>query len=510
MTVKDIKYEARKKLALNMHQAIAVYTVEFTLMITLIALIVMSCVALGVNTPAAIVMICYGVVLALIAFVGVGMANFAMVDFYLATYRCKPYNIRRLGETLARSNVTKIFLLNLQRTVVGFLLLLCLIVPGVIYFIRTSMANYLLVANPKMTAKTALSASNKVMSGKTGAYFTLCVTMIGWYLLGIVSLGLGFIFILPYTNLIKAVYYKRNLQGDKAEYAVPLQPVSPPPTENAQPVAPIVPTVNVQPAQSPPQQPIMPIDTLGDDDLRDMNAAMRGIGGDDDGPVTVPEVPITPVYTATHSSSPRDVQEQTANEQPITHSIDGTNIVESERVLTTKELEAQEESQKQAIEGMYSHSNPQSKPMVDYFAPREDSNRPDDFVTFESDVADSAPVETVIPSEASQVISDSAFEEFLREFDSETRVKEHAAEQSAPAQAVIEEKHASPETSRPQRAPSRRTLESRAAPKAAADNVAGTARRVPPRRSQENNGELSDRAERIRHEREERLNRLKK
>lgn len=506
MTVKDIKYEARKKLALNMHQAIAVYTVEFTLMITLIALIVMSCVALGVNTPAAIVMICYGVVLALIAFVGVGMANFAMVDFYLATYRCKPYNIRRLGETLARSNVTKIFLLNLQRTVVGFLLLLCLIVPGVIYLIRTAMANYLLVANPKMTAKTALSASNKVMSGKTGAYFTLCVTLVGWYLLGIISLGLGFIFILPYTNLIKAVYYKRNLQGDKIEYAVPPQPVSPPienapPVAPAAPVTPVVPTVSVQTPQAQ-QPPIMPIDTLDDDDIRDMNAAMRGIGGDD-GPVTVPEVPITPVYTATHSSAPRDMQEQAAGEKPITHSIDGTSIVESERVLTTRELEAQEESQKQAIEGMYSNSHSQIKPAVDYFSPREDRNRPDDFVTRETEVADSAPVDTVIPAEAPQEISDSAFEEFLREFDSETQSE---------AQAVQAEEKPAKLEPRPQRDTARRTVESRAAPRAASNNAApeSSARRVPPRHSQEHNGDLSDRAERIRREREERLNKLKK
>ncbi len=131
MTVKDIKEEARKKLALNMHQAVIVYTVELTLMITLMALIVMSCVGMSAIPSASIVMLCYGLLLLFIAVVGIGTINFCLVDFYLATYRCKPYNIRRLGETLARSNVSKIFLLNLQRTFLGLLLLLCLIVPGV-------------------------------------------------------------------------------------------------------------------------------------------------------------------------------------------------------------------------------------------------------------------------------------------------------------------------------------------------------------------------------------------
>ena len=218
MTNKDIKAEARQKLALNIHQAIIVYTVEFAIYITLLALIVMSCVSLGSNMIAGIVMICYGVILLLIAMVGSNMVNYAMVDFYLVSFKCKQYNVRRLGETLARGGMTKILLLSLKRTMLAFLLTLCLIVPGIIYMIRTSMANHLLVANPKMKASAVLSASNKVMSGKTGAYFALTMSMIGWWLLGIITLGLGFIFILPYINLVKSVYYKRNLQGDKTVY----------------------------------------------------------------------------------------------------------------------------------------------------------------------------------------------------------------------------------------------------------------------------------------------------
>ena len=80
MTNKDIKAEARQKLALNIHQAIIVYTVEFAIYITLLALIVMSCVSLGSNMIAGIVMICYGVILLLIAMVGSNMVNYAMVD----------------------------------------------------------------------------------------------------------------------------------------------------------------------------------------------------------------------------------------------------------------------------------------------------------------------------------------------------------------------------------------------------------------------------------------------
>ncbi|MDE6293754.1 MAG: DUF975 family protein [Clostridiales bacterium] len=302
MIGKDIKGEARKKLALNMHQAIIVYTVELTIFITLIALVVMSCVSLGstVNSIAAIVMICYGSILFIIAFVGSGMVNFAMTDFYLVSYKCQPYNIRRLGETIARSNITKVLLMCLKRTVIAFLLLLCLIVPGVIYLIRTSMASFLLIANPKMKPSAALTASNKVMSGKTGSYFALCMSLIGWYFLCILTLGLGIVFIAPYVNLVKTVFYKRNLQGDKGVYTISPQALASMPYGTSQPArqqpisgqmsSPSQPMPQPQPMQQEPIGPA-PVDALAAEDVMDMNAAINDFGG-----VTgdVPEVPLAP------------------------------------------------------------------------------------------------------------------------------------------------------------------------------------------------------------------------
>ena len=458
MTIKDIKTEARKKLALNMHQAIAVYAVEFTIFITLIALVVMSSVSLGVNVPAAVVMICYGIVLCVVALVGIGMINFAMVDFYLASYRCKPYNIRRLGETLVRSNMTKIFLLSLQRTVVGGLLLLCLIVPGVIYLIRTSMANYLLIANPKLTAKAALTASNKVMSGKTGSYFSLCMSLLGWYLLGIFTLGLGFIFIIPYTDLIKAVYYKRNLQGDKTVYNVVPQPLSAPYPTTAAPMpqaaqqayAEQVRSTAEQDAQQQ-QQKVAPIDTLADDDVRDMNATMRDFGAPVVEQRDVTEVPIMPVTAAkkeaqavqaepqrqksTDPQMPIDIlsdmvavmsDTSAKDDAPHADKPDDTSIVETERELTDEELAASEKTKKQAIESMYSRTDPQ-KPRVDYFTGGgKQKQNPNDFVTSEVDIGTSEydrpiSVEHVIDAPIDDsVMSDSDFDEFLRKFDIES------------------------------------------------------------------------------------------
>lgn len=129
MTNKELKSEARQKLALNIHQAIIVYTVEFAILVSLVALIAMSCVALRVSLAASIAMLCYGIVLFIAAVIAGGVVNYAMIDCYLSSYRCAPYSVRRLGETLARCNMSKVLKLNLIRTLIGFGLLLLLIAP---------------------------------------------------------------------------------------------------------------------------------------------------------------------------------------------------------------------------------------------------------------------------------------------------------------------------------------------------------------------------------------------
>ncbi len=514
MVAKNIKEEARRKLALNMHQAIAIYTVEFTIMITLIALIVLSCVALNsINVVAAIVMLCYGVVLLFIAVVGCAMLGFAMTDFYLVSYRCKPYNIRRLGETIARSNITKVLLLCLKRTFIAFLLLLCLVVPGVIYLIRTSMAYYLLIANPKMKPNTALTASNKIMSGKTGPYFSLCFSLLGWCALGVITLGLGFIFIRPYINLVKAVFYKRNIQGDKADYSVQQQQVA----QGAAPARP----VQGAPVHTEAEGPA-PIDTLEEEDFLDMNAAIQDFGGDviDD----VLEVPIVAPEKkkSGKNKKTKDVKIKSNDEpqqQAIEHRIDGTGLVESERILSPEELDQSDLMQREALERMYSNGAQQA-PKVNYFdvqsMPADDFN--DDFgVEPISEEADSPVVEPIVGdfeaqpviepiaddfgvqpiaeqpiiqpvASADPIMSDSELDEFLRNFDSEMPVAEDSPEPEKPMEP----------TAPPIRQSAREDRRKAAEARIEHD------RNVAAERLRHGMGEPSDRAERIRREREQR------
>ena len=521
MVGKDIKGEARRKLALNMHQAIIVYTIELTIFITLLALVVLACVVLGsaVNNVAAIVMICYGSILFVIAFVASGMVNFAMTDFYLLSYKCQPYNIRRLGDTIARSNITKVFLMSLKRTIFAILLLLCLIVPGVIYLIRTSMAPYLLIANPKMKPTDALTASNKVMSGKTGMYFSLIMSLIGWYILGILTLGLGYIFIAPYINLVKTVFYKRNLQGDRAEYAVTAQ-TAPPVYGNMVPPQPQhsagQATATAQ-AQIDPQGPA-PIDALPQDDVLDMQSAMQDFGVADID--SIPEVPLgapTKNQDKNIKNKPapeENYQAQEDNQESQSRKIDGTGLVETERILSTQEIDASDEFARTELEHMYNNAERQ-RPAVNYFdinGGSSDSDFDDFGVTPVADggatmgqAEDSLSAQPVADlGESEPIMSDSDFDEFLRNFDA-GESNDTSADVETQAQPPLKEEQSANTANSDRRI---RTSDMLAHAESRARDRADSARVVKPIVA--TRGDLSERAERLKREREERLKNLNK
>ncbi|MCH5160776.1 MAG: DUF975 family protein [Clostridiales bacterium] len=430
MNTKDLKSEARSKLALNIHQAIAVYAVEFLLFITLIALVFMAVAAFGTKMKAAaIIMIFYGVALLLIMMIVSGIIGFAMTDFYLASYRCIPYNFRRLGDTIARGGIHKILVMNIIRTLLGFLLLLLLIVPGVIYLSRTAMANNLLIANPRMKAKEALKASSKVMTGKTGGYIALMLSMIGWVLLAILTLGLGFVFVLPYVNLVKTEYYKRNLQGDRNMYQVQPQPVAQMPVQNQQQYAQqqqyaapamqnIVPQQAAAPQNEEPQ--MQPISSVNDHVLDEINQTMREFNGDAV-IADVPEVPLKPVSAAKAEGAEPIVQ------KPITKTLDDSDIVEIVRPLGTQEVEGNVIEQR--INDMLAGKPKDASAKHDYFGGPKVQNANDFFTeeTSPGDFADDFGIVEDGDKPADNVMSDEAFAEFLKDFDTNTY---NAAEQA--------------------------------------------------------------------------------
>ncbi|MBO5543806.1 MAG: DUF975 family protein [Oscillospiraceae bacterium] len=91
-----------------------------------------------------------------------------------------------------------------------YLILWCMLflVPGFIKMYSYAMVPYILAENPDMPANEVITLSRQMMNGNKGRAFLLDLSFIGWFLLGIVTAGLGFIFwTSPYISSSHAALY---------------------------------------------------------------------------------------------------------------------------------------------------------------------------------------------------------------------------------------------------------------------------------------------------------------
>ncbi|MFO7887773.1 MAG: DUF975 family protein [Eubacteriales bacterium] len=90
---------------------------------------------------------------------------------------------------------------------------LLLVVPGIIAAIRYSMGYYLMIENPDMEPMEALRESSELMKGYKMDFFMFALSFLGWALLSAITLGIGFLLLVPYYQMSKLNFY-RKITGD--------------------------------------------------------------------------------------------------------------------------------------------------------------------------------------------------------------------------------------------------------------------------------------------------------
>ncbi len=88
-----------------------------------------------------------------------------------------------------------------------FIRLLLLIVPGIIACFAYSMTFFLLADNSSLTPKQALEESKKIMDGNKMKLFHLFLRFLPLVLLCILTLGIGFLWLMPYMQVTIAKFY---------------------------------------------------------------------------------------------------------------------------------------------------------------------------------------------------------------------------------------------------------------------------------------------------------------
>jgi len=110
------------------------------------------------------------------------------------------------------------------RYVLGFFLMsvklmlwtLLLIIPGIIMSFAYAMTPYILEDRPELSAWEASTESRRMMKGHKLDYFRFCLSFIGWFLLCLITCGIGFIWFYPYFYSAKAAFYN-EIKASTAE-----------------------------------------------------------------------------------------------------------------------------------------------------------------------------------------------------------------------------------------------------------------------------------------------------
>ncbi|WP_439033515.1 DUF975 family protein [Bacillus paranthracis] len=106
------------------------------------------------------------------------------------------------------SKFIKSFLLYIVVNIYIFLWCLLFIIPGIIKSFSYAMTYFIINDHPEYSINQAITESRRMMDGHKMEYFILCLSFIGWFILSCITLGIGFLWLIPYFYTTSAAFYE--------------------------------------------------------------------------------------------------------------------------------------------------------------------------------------------------------------------------------------------------------------------------------------------------------------
>ena len=126
--------------------------------------------------------------------------------FFLNLIRQEDIRYERLFE--GYKDFIRTFLLMFLLTIAALVGFCLFIIPGIIVTVGLSMAPFILKDDKEISAMDALMKSWQMTQGHKMKIFWLGFSFIGWIILSLMTLGIGFFFLAPYMDTTFAHYYE--------------------------------------------------------------------------------------------------------------------------------------------------------------------------------------------------------------------------------------------------------------------------------------------------------------
>lgn len=145
-----------------------------------------------------------------------GPAAVGFASFYLGAIREQKFDVQLLKRGI--HEFLKAFVTYLLVTLFIFLWALLFLIPGIIAGYSYSMVFYILCDRPELSISETLKQSQRLIYGKRWKLFCMDCRFIGWFLLCLLTLGIGFIWFWPYYMTTKTYFYEDLLR--EQQYAL--------------------------------------------------------------------------------------------------------------------------------------------------------------------------------------------------------------------------------------------------------------------------------------------------
>jgi len=126
--------------------------------------------------------------------------------FFLRMVRNEDTEYARLFDGF--NDYGRITLTMLLQSLYVFLWTLLLIIPGIVKSMSYAMTPFILRDQPNLKYNSAIEESMRMMEGHKMEYFLLQLSFLGWAILCVFTLGIGFLWLIPYVCTTNAHFYE--------------------------------------------------------------------------------------------------------------------------------------------------------------------------------------------------------------------------------------------------------------------------------------------------------------
>ena len=154
------------------------------------------------------------------AFLVEGFLAFGLAHSFLSVARGRKAAYDLFDLTAGKNQLADLVLLSLLKNIFLFLWMLVPVV-GIVKYFSYSMTYYVKYDHPEYDWRRAITESRRMMKGHKWQLFCLRLSFLGWVIVGALTLGIGMLWVTPYTWAAEANFYEDLKQLEELEIDIP-------------------------------------------------------------------------------------------------------------------------------------------------------------------------------------------------------------------------------------------------------------------------------------------------